>query len=106
MLLGVAFLLAASGLTWFAFALERHWRQIFETAPLAPSTSRRLRLAGSAALVGSLLACLRTDHATMASLVFVMLLAAAAVLVAMLLAWRPHWLRPLLVFARRGSRAA
>ena len=45
------------------------------------------------ALLASLLLCLRADHASMAVLVWVMSLAAAALLVAFTLAWRPHWLR-------------
>lgn len=96
----LAFLLAVIGLAWFAFAMERHWRQVFDGVPLAATTSRRLRLAGGSALLGSLVVCLARDHASMASLVFVMFLATAAALVALLLAWRPHWLRPLLALAR------
>ena len=100
MMHAISFLLTVVGLAWFAFAMERHWRQVFDGVPLAAATSRRLRLAGGAALLGSLLACLAQDHASMASLVFVMFLAVAAALVALLLAWRPRWLRPLLAFAR------
>jgi hypothetical protein len=96
----LALLLAICGLAWFAFAMERHWRQVRDGLPLPPATSRRLRVAGGVALLASLGACLAVDHASMASLVFVMFLAVAALIVALLLAWRPHWLAPLLRFAR------
>ena len=45
------------------------------------------------AIAGSLGLCLAVDHASMAALVWVMALAAAALVVAMALSWRPHWLR-------------
>lgn len=89
-------LLQAAGLGCFALSMERHWRQA--GAPHAPGRrrARHLRLRGSAALLASLLLCLVLDHASIASLVWVMGLAPGAVAIAMTLAMRPTWLAPLL----------
>ena len=75
--------------------------------PLAPATARILRVFGALALAVSLALCLAVDHASMASLVWVMALAAAALAVAFTLTWRPRWLRVLVAWARpAGSTAA
>jgi hypothetical protein len=60
---------------------------------------RTLRILGAMALLISLVACLQADHAGMAALVWIMLLAAGAKAVAMLLTWRPAWLRVLIPWA-------
>ncbi|MBA4194804.1 MAG: DUF3325 domain-containing protein [Comamonadaceae bacterium] len=87
--------LSFSGMAWLALAMEVHWGQVMHRpAAEARSIRRALRWVGAAALVLSLLACLLADRPSMAVLVWVMLLAASAVAVAMLLAWRAHWLRP------------
>lgn len=97
----LALLAAIAGLGWFALAKARHWRQLRPEYELPPATQRNLRVAGTIALGVSLALCLANDHATMASLVFVMLLALAAAIVAMLLAYRPRWLAPLVAWSRR-----
>jgi hypothetical protein len=99
MLLGLAALLSFTGLAWFALGMERHWRQLRGTQPLPRATALGLRTAGAAAVVASLLFCLAADHASMAALVFVMLLALAAAALALTLAFRPRWLAPLIAFA-------
>ncbi len=93
-----AYGLCVAGLGWLALAMDVHWRQA-SAAPL-PSRPRRklLQGLGIAALAGSLAACLAADHATMAPLVWLMLLAAAALTVALTLSWRPRWLKPLVVW--------
>jgi hypothetical protein len=60
-----------------------------------------MRCLGALALLASLLLCLRVDHASMAALVWVMGLVAAALLVAFTLSWKPRLLRAL-VFKRPG----
>jgi hypothetical protein len=80
------------GLAWLACAMEAHWRQVRGARPLERRMAVTLRILGLSALLLSLFLCLRVDHASMASLVWVMALAAAALIVAFALAWRSHWL--------------
>jgi hypothetical protein len=101
-LLAAAVLLAWCGTAWLALAMDVHWRQVRSGSVPTRATSRALRASGALALLASLLVCLRADHATMAPLVWVMALAAGALLVALLLAWRPRWLAPLVVWLPRG----
>ena len=99
MILLLAFLCSFFGLALQALAMERHWRQL-RASPLTKTTARLLRIAGSALLATSLALCLAVDHASMASLVWVMTLAVSAFVLAMLLAWRPGWLAPLISWKR------
>lgn len=98
--LALAFASSVSGMAWLALAKPSHWEQARGKAPLAPPTARKLRRLGSAVLGLSLLLCLAADHATMAALVWVMFLAASALVVAFTLAWRPRWLAWLAAAAR------
>jgi hypothetical protein len=87
--------LAFCGMAWLALAMAVHWGQVMHRpADQARATRRGLRWAGAGALGLSLLACLTVDRPSMAALVWVMLLAGNALLVAMALSWRPQWLRP------------
>lgn len=81
------------GMAWLALGMDVHWAQVHGEAARHPSA--RLRFGGSAALALSLALCLAADHATMAVLVWFMLLAGSAAGVAMALSARPHWLRAL-----------
>lgn len=91
MLLIAAAAAALVGLAWLALGMDVHWAQVHGDAATPPST--RLRWGGACALALSFVLCLKVDHATMAVLVWVMLLAGSAVGVAMTLSTRPHWLR-------------
>ena len=89
------------GFAWLALAMEPHWRQVRGDAPINRRIATVLRVLGASALFVSLLLCLQVDHASMASLVWVMALAAAALIITFTLAWRPRmlawlvaWLRP------------
>ncbi|MBL8265026.1 DUF3325 domain-containing protein [Steroidobacter sp.] len=87
----VASLLACVlGFASLALAMEPHWRQVRGDVPIPRPTVIVLRVLGGVALFASLLLCLRVDHASMASLVWVMALAGAALIVAFTLAWRPR----------------
>ena len=94
-LLLVAFVVTVAGMGWLALLLEAHWAQVRGTSAPAPTEGARwrLRLLGSVALLASLGLCLAVDHASMAVLVWVMLVAAAALLITLTLTWRAHWLR-------------
>ncbi len=94
-----------AGLGWLALAMEVHWQQVCGARPLKPATVAGLRLLGAAGLLGSLGLCLSVDHVSMASLVWVMTLAGAALLIAFTLSWRPQWLA-LLLLRRPGRTGA
>lgn len=89
-----------AGLALLALAMDAHWRQVRGRQPLAPRIARTLRALGATALALSLFCCLRADHASMAALVWVMALAAAALAVALMLAWRPRLLALLIAWVR------
>lgn len=95
LLLLAAFLATVAGMGWFALTLDAHWAQVRGNARQPASVVRRLRMLGSLGLAVSFGLCLKVDHASMATLVWVMMLAAAAVTIAFTLTWRPHWLRRL-----------
>jgi cytochrome bd-type quinol oxidase subunit 2 len=92
--LALAYAACVAGFAWLALAMETHWQQVRGAeAPPSLRTAWVLRACGVVALVLSLLACLRADHASMAALVWVLMLAGAALTVALTLSWRPRWLR-------------
>lgn len=92
---------ATCGMAWFALAKRPHWAQVRGSAPLASGSARTLRALGTAALVASWLLCLRADHATIASLVWIMTMTASALIVAFTLAYRPRWLGWLVFWLER-----
>ena len=88
------------GLAWFALAMDEHWRQVRGPAKPGRGTVVVLRALGAVALLLSLALCLFSDHASMASLVWVMALAGAAWVIAFTLTWRPRLLAPLVAWVR------
>jgi hypothetical protein len=101
LLLTAALVCNGLGLAWLALAMEGHWRQVRGGQTLPAVVARRLRALGTAALLASLLLCLLADQAAMASLVWIMALAAAALAVAFTFTWRPRSFAPLLFWVRR-----
>lgn len=95
LLLTAALLVCLAGMACLALAMEVHWEQVRADAPLSRGGVWRLRALGALALGSGLMLCLAVDHASMATLVWVMALAVAALLVALTLTWRPQWLRAL-----------
>lgn len=86
-----ATLAALAGFAWLALAMDEHWQRVQGGSATPPR--RPLRVLGAAGVLASLAACLRADPPSMAVLVWLMLLAAAALAVAFALAWRPALLR-------------
>lgn len=84
---------AILGFAWLALSMEAHWEQVHGHSGPSPRQQLLLRWFGSLLLATSLLLCRAADHPTMAVLVWTMLLAGAALLVALLLSWWPHALR-------------
>jgi hypothetical protein len=99
-MLTAALLASVLGFAWFALAMEPHWRQVRTDAPISRRAATVLRVLGAAALFGSLLLCLQVDHVSMASLVWVMSLAGAALIITFTLAWRPRTLAWLVAWVR------
>ena len=95
-----ALLAVLLGAAWLALSLESHWRQVRGEHAVDAGTVRLLRMLGALSLGAALLICLRVDHPSMAVLVWVMALAAAALLVAFTLSWRPRLLAPLVAWVR------
>ncbi len=103
LLLSVSVCSSILGMGWLALSLDSHWEQVRGPGAGAPRrTVVALRWLGALALAASLALCLVVDHPSMASLVWVMTLAGAALAVAFALAWRARWLRPLVVWVRQG----
>ena len=82
-----------AGTGWLALAKLPHWRQVTGEEWQSTGTRRVLRFAGSVALAVSLGLCLAADHVSMSFLVWVMTLAAGALGVTFVLAYRPRALR-------------
>ena len=99
LLLIAALLASAAGMGWLALSMDVHWQQVRGNAPQPPGLVTTLRRLGAAALFASLLLCLAVDSASMAVLVWLMAIAAAAVTVAFTLTWRARALG-VLVFWR------
>lgn len=92
LMLVMAWLATLAGMGWFALAMEAHWQQVRGSGT---PPAGLLRVLGAAALLVSLALCLAADHVSMAALVWVLMLTAAALAVAFTLSWRPRLLAPL-----------
>ncbi|RZK99002.1 MAG: DUF3325 domain-containing protein [Rubrivivax sp.] len=97
-LLIAALLTSVAGMGWLALAMPVHALQAWDRLP-STGALKGLRWLGVSSLLMALCLCLAVDHASMASLVWVMAMVLAAVLVAMTLALRPRWLRLLAPWA-------
>lgn len=102
--LALAYLFCVGGFGWLALAMDVHWRQVRGSETPGAAARRTLRVLGVAGLLLSLWACLRADHVTMAVLVWIMTLAAAALTIAFTLSWRPALLAPLVLWIAVPSR--
>ena len=97
-----AALCAFAGMGWLALAMPVHALQAWGRLPPVAQL-RRLRRLGVVAVLLALACCLFSDHATMAVLVWVMLLAAAAFATALRLSRRPERLRTLAPWVSRNG---
>lgn len=92
MLLG-ALALSALGFAWLALAMDVHWQQVVGPVARNARSVTAVRAGGVTALAASLALTLLADNASMAALVWIMALAAGALLVAFTLSWRARVLR-------------
>lgn len=101
-LLIAAVLASTAGMACLALAMDVHWEQAQGQGHACPRAAvQRLRVMGACGLMVSLALCLWVDHASMAMLVWVMLLPASSLAVALALTWRPRWLRVLAWWSRQ-----
>jgi hypothetical protein len=92
LLLAVALLCSLLGMGCFSLTLRPHWSAVREGSPSTTPMRERLRAMGTSSLAASLAACMAANHLSMAFLVWVMSVSAAALSVAMLLAYAPRTL--------------
>ncbi|QFZ81347.1 DUF3325 family protein [Variovorax paradoxus] len=98
MLLFIAMVASVAGAGLLALSMDVHWEQVRTDPQCSPRMVRLLRTLGAVCLFASLVLCLASDHVSMASLVWFMTLAGAALVVTFTLSWRPRWLRPLVMW--------
>ena len=83
------------GIAWLALGMRVHWVQVFIRRPRSPRARLVLRLLGGAAVFMSFLMFAQTSHISIAPLVWIMSLVGSAIVVTLILAWRPRVLAPL-----------
>ena len=98
-LLSCALLVSVVSMGWLALSMQVHAQQVWGTA-LSATSSRLLRWLGGIGIIVVLALCLAVDHATMATLVWVMAVTGASLLVAFTLSWQPRRLRLLAPWVR------
>lgn len=101
LLLVLALMCLVIGLAWLALAMDVHWQQVRGNQPLPKAVVRALRVMGGGALLVSLVLCLLADHPSMAALVWIMGLAASALIVTFTFTWQPRVFAPLVLWVRR-----
>jgi len=95
LLLTAALVSTVLGMGWLALAMDVHWKQVRAASVRSQRTVNVLRTLGAVSLIGSLALCLLADTATMAVLVWMMLLAVGAITIALVLSRQPRLLWPL-----------
>ena len=96
--------LALVGFGALALAMPRHWRDVTGVDCDEVPARIALRCGGGAAIAVSVVIWWSRDGPAFGSLLALLCASASAVMVAQVLAWRPHWLRPLLL--KRTSKPA
>ncbi|MEM0984847.1 MAG: DUF3325 domain-containing protein [Pseudomonadota bacterium] len=99
-LFAIASLLCLVGMAALALSQDRNWRSM----GIGVAPAGWVRPLGWGLILSALILCILRDGASFAALIWPMLLAAAAFLIGMALAYRPTWLRPLAQsFVKTGS---
>ena len=101
LMLLAALLACTAGMGWFALSMDGHWKQVRGTAARPAALAAVLRWLGACALFGALVLCLLVDSASIAVVVWLMALAAAALAIAFTLTWRAKSLAFLVFWAGR-----
>ena len=95
LLMLAACVLALLGFALLALSQERHLELFFESNSNLNHNQWARRATGFIAISLSLPACIGAQGASFGSLLWVVLICAAAMSVALTLTWRAQWLRPL-----------
>jgi uncharacterized membrane protein len=98
LLLAAALVCVGLGMGWLALAMDGHWKQVRPSDPRTPRSVIILRTLGALSLIASLVICLVADTATMAVLVWMMMLAVGAASIAFVLSSQPRLLAPLVAW--------
>lgn len=103
----LALALAASllGFACLALSLPRHWREVSGGPVASRSDVTTRRALGYAFLLASLALAILRDGPSFGSALGVLMLTVGAAAVALVLTWRPLWLRPLVARASAPSPA-
>lgn len=98
LLLGV-FTSACLGFALLALSQQRHWCRVAATDP--PHSGNWIRrLTGAVLLAISLVLALLRDGPSFGALLWATAISVAALVVTLMLGWRPRWLRPLAIRRR------
>ncbi|QGZ38149.1 uncharacterized protein DUF3325 [Pseudoduganella flava] len=84
--------LCYGGFACLALAMPDHWVQAGGRQEAAATLCRPLRRAGAMLLAAAYALCVCRDGASFGTLLWVVLVSAGALAVALTLTWRPHWL--------------
>jgi hypothetical protein len=103
MILIAAGVVAIVSLAWLALAMDGHWWQVHGGSSPSQLTQTLLRVLGASGIVVSGTLCFIADRPSMAALLWIMLMAFAAVSIALTLAWKPALLR--FAWTKSGSSA-
>ncbi|UUZ68859.1 DUF3325 domain-containing protein [Polaromonas sp. P2-4] len=90
-----ACIFALLGFALLALSQQRHLERVFESNRPPAQNIRAQRAIGFIAIGSNLPICISTQGASFGSLLWVILICAAAMAVALTLTWRPGWLRGL-----------
>ncbi|MFN3438777.1 MAG: DUF3325 domain-containing protein [Acidovorax sp.] len=101
-LMCTAWLVGLLGFALLSLSQERHFESVFSGGIPTHSETRRLRAIGFLLVGLELGVCIASEGAGFGSLLWMVLISADAAIVALVLAWKPHWLRPLRIL-RSGS---
>ena len=83
------------GFVFLALAQEQHWRAVCTTPALQRARAAWPAAAGLALQLLALVLALRAQGPSFGSLLWAVMISAAAMAVAFTLAWQPRWLRPI-----------
>lgn len=93
--LGLVFWLAVFGFALLALSQERHWSHVAQSTRPPALVVIVQRAIGFIAIFGALPLCMAIEGASFGSLLWAVLLSAAAATVALVLTWAPGLLAPL-----------
>jgi hypothetical protein len=102
----ILFSISLFALTYLAFALlaisqKRHWQSLTRFAPYPAVYVLKIRIAGYVLLAAALALALVQEGAGFGAVLWGTTISIGAAAVAATLAWRPRWLRPLVIQFRR-----